>query len=1110
MESAPRYEILDTIAAGDFATVYRARDRALGREVAIKQIHQQFLSDPRQLERFWREAQLLASLQHPNILTIYDIDRSRGWLIVELMRGSLKRSAETGPMDLDYLRGTLLCALNALHFLHSNGVIHGDVKPGNLLVDPQGRVKLGDFGLARRASSEQGSLLKGTTKYMAPELASNQFGAVGPASDLYSLGFTAYELMCGPRFDSLFPGLATFGRDKQIAWLMWHAEADRHLPEIGRVLQGVPPDLVQVIQRLSTKDQSQRYQSAAEVMQDLRAGQLARSAVAPPPIPSAAPPVDRKKRLVRIAAIAAIACSALLSLAMLWPLPSASKPVKKNGPREGVVRSIDPDDRSLVFQETGETKGGAVLKFKPADKFFINEKEAKLRDLKVDDRISVATQREPGRIVTIVYAARPEPVQGRIKSVDADSREVVVARGGEEPLAVRVPEKVKILFNGSDALQGQPVQLADLRPGDRVVVQQIREDTGCVATELAAVREITLAGTIREVDEEKKQLTLSPGRGEKAEMITLPVAPQCEIKINDQNTMGERRIKISDLKPGVRATVTHDSQITRIDAYEVFGQAGVVRAVQAESLEVLEEGKQKPTTFLVDDGTKITLAGEAVALADLRAGDTVDIKHDSPGAEQPKAKSIAARRPAEKARFAIIVGVQNCDDSLLGQLENPAADAQEIRDTLVKRYRVPDNQAVLLLDPTQDMLKKGISELFERVEADSQVVVYFAGHAWRAEDGVYLAPKDFSHLRAAATGVSLQWIVDQYEECRAKEKFLLLDACNADRTADAKLEPSTEEMFRSLKGPSGQARLRTVTGIASCSAGERGYLLRDKNRGLFAQCLAEAFSGRADKNRDTKLDVRELFGYLSQSMPAAAKAAGHSQTPRLFLPDSRPPRLSADAKKAIRALASKISAGSVRDVKGLFDDAQKLAGTEVEPKVLYGLALLKSPKQRAEAIVYFQTLKTEQADLLPVLQAVAWLAFDKRAFAPGMHELTELVAKVPKSKGEPYPPSSARIFRWAGQIREFASAVLDPRAMPEDLVRKLDAAVASAGEEAGKIYEQGREQTRATVRDFDQKIDTAGDDATKSKLRIDRKQFIHYAVLPLDALIDEVLAGLDK
>ncbi len=213
----------------------------MGREVAIKQIHQQFLNDPRQLERFWREAQLLASLQHPNILTIYDIDRTRGSLIVELMRGSLKRSVETGPMDLDFLRVTLLCALSGLGFLHSNGVIHGDVKPGNLLVDMQGRVKLGDFGLARRASSEQGSLLKGTTKYMAPELVSNQFGPVGPASDLYSLGFTAYELMCGPQFETLFPGLGTFGRDKQIAWLMWHSAPDRQLPQIARRTGGRSP-----------------------------------------------------------------------------------------------------------------------------------------------------------------------------------------------------------------------------------------------------------------------------------------------------------------------------------------------------------------------------------------------------------------------------------------------------------------------------------------------------------------------------------------------------------------------------------------------------------------------------------------------------------------------------------------------------------------------------------------------------------------------------------------------------------------------------------------------------------------------------------------------------
>ena len=94
MESDLRYEILDTIASGEFATVSRARDRDLGREVAVKQIHAQYLADPRQLARYWQEAQLLASLQHANIITIYDVVRPRGWLILELMRGSLKPAAE--------------------------------------------------------------------------------------------------------------------------------------------------------------------------------------------------------------------------------------------------------------------------------------------------------------------------------------------------------------------------------------------------------------------------------------------------------------------------------------------------------------------------------------------------------------------------------------------------------------------------------------------------------------------------------------------------------------------------------------------------------------------------------------------------------------------------------------------------------------------------------------------------------------------------------------------------------------------------------------------------------------------------------------------------------
>jgi eukaryotic-like serine/threonine-protein kinase len=264
-----RYELLETLGTGSFATVYRARDRELGREVAIKQIHQQYLDDPEQLDRYWQEAQLLASLQHPNIVTIFDIYRERGWLILELMQANLAERMAGRQMDLRALRTTLAHSLRALKYLHSRGVVHGDVKPGNLMIDARKRVKVGDFGLARRVSDEDGSLLKGTTKYMAPEVVTDEFGEVGPASDLYSLGFCAYELMCGPNFETLFPGLSAFGRNKQVAWMMWHAAPDRRLPEIPRVLEGVPDDLAHVIQKLCEKDQSKRYASADEALSDL-------------------------------------------------------------------------------------------------------------------------------------------------------------------------------------------------------------------------------------------------------------------------------------------------------------------------------------------------------------------------------------------------------------------------------------------------------------------------------------------------------------------------------------------------------------------------------------------------------------------------------------------------------------------------------------------------------------------------------------------------------------------------------------------------------------------------------------------------------------------------
>ena len=224
---AERYELLEKIGAGSFATVYRARDKELGREVAVKQIHPRFLEDSAQLDRYWSESQLLASLQHPNIVTIYDVARVKGWLIMELMQGNIRDRLQGKQMDLRALRTTLAHCLRALKYLHTRGIIHGDVKPSNMMIDHRKRVKLGDFGLARRVSNVEGSLILGTAKYMAPEMVSEDLGDIGPESDLYSLGFAAYELLCGANFVELFPGLVAYGKDRQAAWMTWHAAPDR-------------------------------------------------------------------------------------------------------------------------------------------------------------------------------------------------------------------------------------------------------------------------------------------------------------------------------------------------------------------------------------------------------------------------------------------------------------------------------------------------------------------------------------------------------------------------------------------------------------------------------------------------------------------------------------------------------------------------------------------------------------------------------------------------------------------------------------------------------------------------------------------------------------------
>lgn len=649
MQPHPRYQPLEKIASGSFASVYRGKDSELGREVAIKQIHDQFLSDSQQLERYWAEAQLLASYPHPNIVTIYDIVRDRGWLILELMQTDLSKVAGKRPMDLGALRTTLAHCLRALKYLHAHGIVHGDIKPSNMMVDRRRRVKIGDFGLARRVSDEEGSLIKGTTKYMAPEVVSDDFGEVGPASDLYSLGFAAYELLCGENFESLFPGLNAYGRDRQMAWMMWHAAPDRRLPEISRVLENVPPDLAKTIQKLVAKPQNERYQTADQALSDLKVdiklvgGAEESSATLKRPAKGAP---DGMRRLMLITAFAA---SALMSGAMLfWP-SGGGQPVQSTseGALTGVVKNIVLDRGAVVlFLEDGGAKEVPLgkdpkIRLEDGEKTYIT-----LSDLQPDDRLSITfTPSGDGQRATVAVR-RPVESTGRVKQLDPEGRKLLVAVDADPR-----PQDVPMLVAGAARvlLNGKPAEVADLAPDDRVEITHLvsdEEDAPRSIIRLAARRPQSGLGFVAEIVRKDDIRTLAVDKLGIIENI--PVGADCSVKI-DGSEGGDTPYTADDLKPDDRVQYIYDTHVRAVEATRTPRATGKMMKVDLGSRDLVvrsDDGSEK--TYWVDEQCPLLLEGKPTTLDALQQFDHVDLTYEPRSGTSPRALTIDARRPIRR------------------------------------------------------------------------------------------------------------------------------------------------------------------------------------------------------------------------------------------------------------------------------------------------------------------------------------------------------------------------------------------------------------------------------------------------------------------------------
>ncbi|MGB4592183.1 MAG: Stk1 family PASTA domain-containing Ser/Thr kinase [Coriobacteriia bacterium] len=258
-----RYRVIERIGAGGMAEVFKAVDEVLGRTVAVKVLHPRYAAEPNFVARFRQEAAAAANLSHPSIVNIYDWgqDDSTYYIVMEYVNGTdLKSLVEQhGPLDPMRAADYAAQVCSALAVAHGYDIIHRDIKPHNIVLTPDGTIKVMDFGIARAGNTtmtQTGSVL-GTAQYISPEQAQGR--ALGPASDLYSLGVTLYELVTGK---------LPFDADTPVAVALKQVNEEPVPPR--RIRPSIPASLEAVIMRSMRKNPAERYDSAAEMRDDLK------------------------------------------------------------------------------------------------------------------------------------------------------------------------------------------------------------------------------------------------------------------------------------------------------------------------------------------------------------------------------------------------------------------------------------------------------------------------------------------------------------------------------------------------------------------------------------------------------------------------------------------------------------------------------------------------------------------------------------------------------------------------------------------------------------------------------------------------------------------------
>ena len=357
------YEVVAPIGAGGMGEVYRARDSKLGREVALKVLTGAFAEQPERQARFAREARTLASLNHPGIVTIYGVEDIDGLQVIamELVEGRpLSELIPKSGFALDRLLNIAVQLANAVAAAHKHGIVHRDLKPANVIVGPQDRVKVLDFGLAKlRETAVEGAetalprsditgegKILGTVAYMSPEQAEGR--AVDARSDVFSLGVLLYEMASGERpfkGDTSLSVMSAILKDTPKA--------------LGELNPALPRELGRYVKRCLAKDPDDRYQSATDLrndIEDLRQSAVSENLAARSGAAGVAPASSSRSKLLVLAAVLVIV--AMAGVGWMWsrwnsldPTAAPQAAFSRLTLLEGMAQDshISPDGKWVVY-----------------------------------------------------------------------------------------------------------------------------------------------------------------------------------------------------------------------------------------------------------------------------------------------------------------------------------------------------------------------------------------------------------------------------------------------------------------------------------------------------------------------------------------------------------------------------------------------------------------------------------------------------------------------------------------------------------------------------------------------------------------------------------------